>query len=137
MKIKSMILLMLFVASVFTSCASAKMSEDDIDWENTRYCPIDKGGYLPEKWAKQYYKGEREFINGIYCCYYIIPLPVGIPLLIHGNKIIKKFTAESKKEKYYIAYQKQLARDEYEKEMKEKQMQAEINNYMDSYKNSK
>lgn len=58
-------------------------------------------------------------------------------MLIHGNKIIKKFTAESKKEKYYIAYQKQLARDEYEKEMKEKQMQAEINNYMDSYKNSK
>jgi len=29
MKIKSMILLMLFVASVFTGCASAKMSEDD------------------------------------------------------------------------------------------------------------
>lgn len=127
MKVKSILFAILACSMIFSGCAS--MDRSEINWETTNYKPIGSGGYLPEKWAKNYSGSHTETVVGYLCCCTLILIPVGAPLAFNGLYRAHRYETEGKKEEYYKAYQKQLAKRDAEIEAYNKQLEAEKEAY--------
>lgn len=107
-------LLCISFLSLFSGCASC--NPEEIDWDTTSYQPAVCGGYLPEKWAKSAKGAQNEMAIGGVLCYFILPTPIGLPLLLNGWYRVSKYTDEAKKFDYEIEYRKQIKKQNEERE---------------------